>query len=321
MRGRRYFLLASLACGVFYAGKIWSQPKMRRVGILTITDIQPWYQPFYETLKKEGWIEGQNLTYEFRHANGDPTRFAEPLAELVRTKPDVIFAVGPPAVRAAFASIKDIPIVAHDLESDPVVSGYAKSYARPGGNLTGIFLDSPDLAGKWVEILKSIVPRLSRATVLWDSTSGPIPLQSVKSVAPHFGVKLQVLEIHNPEEIDSIPRALRNRPQALIILPSPMMYVESKRLAEMAKKLRLPAASMFRPFAENGGLLAFGPRMPDTAKRCGALVAKILRGEKPGDIPIERPDYFEYVVNDRAAEALGFRLPDSVLLRADEVLR
>lgn len=162
MRNRRYFLQASLACGVFYAGKIWSQPKIRRVGILSVADIQPWYQPFYEVLTKEGWIEGQNLTYEFRHANGDPTRFAEPLAELVRTKPDVIFAVGPPAVRAAFASVKDIPIVAHDLESDPVVSGYAKSYARPGGNLTGIFLDSPDLAGKWVEILKSIVPRLSR---------------------------------------------------------------------------------------------------------------------------------------------------------------
>jgi putative ABC transport system substrate-binding protein len=300
----------------------WAQTKMLRVGILTVDAAKQYpLEPFYRTLRENGWIEGKNVTFEFRDGGGDPRGLAGPAAELVRLKVDVLFPIGPPAVRAAFAATRDIPIVAHDFETDPVTADYAKSYSRPGGNLTGLFLDSPDLAGKWVEFLKAVVPSLSRAVVLFDSTSGPVPLQAVRSVAPLLGVKLQILEIKTPQEIDQAPSAFRGRPQALIVLPSPMMYVESARLAQVAKKARLPATSMFVPFAEAGGMIAYGPEIAATFERCAALVAKILGGAKPGDLPVERPIKFEFVLNLKAARDLRLTVPDSVMLRANKVIR
>ena len=314
-------VLTALVLATCWADLAWAQPKILRVGVLTVAESQEWLEPFNRTLREHGWVEGKNLAFEHRHGSGDPRRLAEPAAELVRLKVDVLFPVGPPSVRAAFAATRDIPIVAHDLETDPVAAGYARSYSRPGGNLTGLFLDSPDLAGKWLELLKTIVPNLSRVVVLWDSTSGPIPLDAVRTVAPSLGVKLQVVEIHTPEEIDKAPAAFRGRPQALIILPSPMMYYESARLAKLAKKLRLPATSMFVPFAQAGGMLAYGPEMIPTVERCAELVAKILAGAKPGDLPIERPTKFEFVFNRKTAKALRLTVPDTVLLRADKLIQ
>jgi len=300
----------------------WTQAKLPRLGILTVDAAKQYpLEPFYRTLRENGWIEGKNVTFEFRDGGGDPRSLAGPAAELVRLKVDVLFPIGPPAVRAAFAATREIPIVAHDFETDPVDAGYAKSYSRPGGNLTGLFLDSPDLAGKWVEFLKAVVPNLSRAVVLFDSTSGPVPLQAVRNAAPSLGVKIQILEIKTPQEIDQAPSAFRGRPQALIILPSPMMYVESARLAQVAKKSRLPATSMFVPFAEAGGMIAFGPELAATLERCAALVAKVLGGAKPGDLPVERPIKFEFVLNLKAARDLRLNVPDTVLLRADKVIR
>ncbi|MGH8615308.1 MAG: ABC transporter substrate-binding protein, partial [Gammaproteobacteria bacterium] len=248
MRRRTFVLLAGAAVplALLWTKPAWSQTKILRVGILTVDAAKQFpLEPFYRTLRESGWVEGKNVAFEYRDAGSDPRGLAGPAAELIRLKVDVLFPIGPPAVRAAFAATRDIPIVAHDFETDPVDAGYAKSYSWPGGNLTGLFLDSPDLAGKWVEFLKAVVPKLSRAVVLFDSNSGPIPLQAVRSVAPSLGVKIQVLEIKTPQEIDQAPSAFRGRPQALIVLPSPMMYVESARLAQVAKKSRLPATSMF----------------------------------------------------------------------------
>ena len=325
MRRRTFLFLAGTAVplALLWTRPAWAQTKIARVGILFVNDArkEPFIETFRGTLRENGWVEGKNVTFEFRDAAGDPRRLAGPAAELVRLKVDVLFPIGPPAVRAAFAATRDIPIVAHDLETDPVTAGYAQSYSRPGGNLTGLFLDSPDLAGKWVEFLKDVVPGLSRAVVLFDSTSGPLPLQSVRSVAPSLGVKLQVLEIKTPQEIDQAPSAFRGRPQAMIVLPSPMMYVESARLAQIAKKARLPATSMFVPFAEAGGMIAFGPELPATFERCAALVAKVLGGAKPGDLPVERPIKFEFVLNLKAARELHLTVPDSVMLRANRVIR
>ncbi len=317
-------LLLSIAwlTTIGWTGESWGQEKIPRVGILTVAEgREAVLEAFYRALGEHGWVEGKNVAFEYRHGGGDPRRMAEPAAELVRLKVDVLVPFGPPSVRAAFTATREIPIVAHDLETDPVAAGYAQTYSRPGGNLTGLFLDSPDLAGKWLELLKSIVPNLSRAVVLWDSTSGPIPLDAVRTVAPSLGVKLQVVEIHTPGEIDKAPSAFRGRPQALIILPSPMMYYQSERLARLARKQRLPATSMFVPFAQAGGMLAYGPEMAATAERCAELVAKILTGAKPGDLPIERPSKFEFVFNLRTADALRLTVPDTVLLRADRIIR
>ena len=200
--------------------------KIARVGILSVYNVRDWLPAmnFYQTLGEHGWVEGKNVVFEYRDAGDDPTRMAEPAAELVRLKVDVLFPIGPPSVRAAFAATQDIPIVAHDLETDPVAAGYAQSYSRPGRNLTGLFLDSPELAGKWLELLKAMVPRLSRVVVLWDATSGPVPLDAVRNAAPALGIKLQVLEIHTPADIDKAPSAFGGRAQAIIALPSPMMY-------------------------------------------------------------------------------------------------
>ena len=316
-------LLVFAAIGLALPSASWAQNKIQRVGVLTFENVQDavWFPSFRQKVADAGWVEGKNLVFEFRNANGDPSRFAAPAAELVRLKVDILCPVGPAAVRAAFAATRDIPIVAHDFETDPVAVGYARTYSRPGGNLTGLFLDSPELAAKWLELLKASVPNLSRAAVLWDVTSGPVHLDAVKKMAVSFSIKLQVLNIHTPADIDKAPAGFRGHPQALIVLPSPMMYFESARLAELTKKQRLPATSMFRKFAEAGGMFAYGPDIPATTDRFAVLLGKVLNGAKPGDIPIERPVKFEFVINRNAAKALGLTIPDILLTRADEVIR
>lgn len=305
-----------------WGGAGLAQTKLPRVGILTVGEgREAVLDAFYRALAERGWTEGRDVNFEFGNGGGDPRRMAEPAAQLVSMKVDVLVPFGPPSVRAAVAANREIPIIAHDLETDPVAAGYARSYSRPGGNLTGLFLDSPDLAGKWLELLKSIIPKLTRVAVLWDATSGPVPLDAVRTVAPSLGIKLQIVEIRTPDEIDSAPSAFRGNPQALIILPSPMMYYQSRRLAELARAQRLPATSMFAPFAQAGGMLAYGPNMPATAERCAELVAKVLAGAKAGDLPIERPTKFDLVLNLKAAKALRLSIPDVVLARADTVIQ
>ncbi len=308
-------------------GESWGQTKLPRVGILTFfastndPTLGLWFDPFRRTLSDQGWIEGKNVSFEYRNTHGDPSRYAEAAAELVGLKVDVILAVSAAAVRAAYAATRTIPIVASDFTTDPVAEGYVESYSRPGGNVTGVFLDAPEFAGKWIELLKAMVPGLSRVCVLWDPSPGPTHLQAVRSVAELLGLKLEVLEVRKPDDMDRAFSALRGRPQALIILPSPMLYVQSARLAKLALKYRLPATSMARAFADTGGVVAYGPEMTSTFERNAVFVAKILAGAKPGDLPVERPSKFELVVNLKTAKALGLTIPHSVLLQADEVIR
>jgi putative ABC transport system substrate-binding protein len=305
----------------------WAQTKVPRVGILTFfavtndSTLELWLEPFRRTLAVEGWSVGKNVSFEYRNANGDPSKFAEAAAELAGLKVDVIFAVSAPAVRAAYAATRTIPIVAQDFTTDPVAKGYAESYSRPGGNVTGVFLDAPEFAGKWFDLLKAMVPGVSRVCVLWDPSPGPTHLQAVRNVARSLGVKLQVLEVRKPDDIGRAFSALRGRPQALIILPSPMLYVQSARLAKLALQHRLPATSMARSFADAGGAVAYGPDLPSTSERAAVFVAKILGGAKPADLPVERPTKFKLVVNLKTAKALGLSIPESLLLRADEVIR
>jgi putative ABC transport system substrate-binding protein len=214
-----------------------------------------------------------------------------------------------------------IPIVGLDFTNDPVAVGYADSYGRPRRNLTGIFLDAPEFAGKWLELLTAIVPRLSRVAVLWDPSPGPTHLQAIQGAARSLSVQLQILEVHKPDDFDKAFSAFRARTQALIILPSPMLWNDSVRLAELAMKHRLPAISMADLFAKAGGVLSYGPDTASAFERGALLVAKILGGAKPAELPVERPTKFQLIVNLKTSKALGLTIPQSILLRADEVIR
>jgi putative ABC transport system substrate-binding protein len=320
-------LAAALLTSPGWNGETWAQAKIPRVGILTFdaVTVDPtvgtWLEPFRRTLADEGWIEGKNVSLEYRSARSDPSRFVEAAAELVRLKVDVIFAHSAAAVRAAYAATHTISIVGNDFVTDPVAEGYAQSYSRPGGNVTGVFLDAPEFAGKWFELLRAMVPGLSRAVVLWDPIAGPTHLRAVQRTARSIGVQLQIVEVHKPDDIDRAFAAFRGRPQALIILPSPMIYGQSERLAKLAMKHRLPATSMAREFADAGGAAAYGPERASTYQRGAVLVSKILGGAKPADLPVERPTKVQLVVNLKSAKALGLTVPDSILYRADEVIR
>jgi putative tryptophan/tyrosine transport system substrate-binding protein len=299
----------------------WAQTKILRAGILTIEDQQPWFEPFERTLAERGWVAGRNVVLEYRSAGGNAGRFAQAAQELVRLKVDVIYAVSAPAVHAARAATRTTPIVGMDYSTDPVAAGYADSYGHPGQNLTGVFLDAPAFTGKWLEILRAMVPGLSRIAVLWDPAPGDVHLRAVQSTAHSFGIQVQVLEVHAPDEIDAAFSTLRARPQALIVLPSPLLYSQSAKLAQLALKHRLAGTAMFRLFCDSGGLVTYGPDLGTSVERCAGLVAKILSGANPGDLPVERPAKFELIVNSKTVKALGLTVPDSVLVRADEVIR
>ena len=320
-------LLISLLTSPGWTGEAWGKTILPRVGILTFaaaTDdatLEAVLQVFRRTLADRGWIEGKNVAFEYRSAHSDPLQFAKAAEELDRLKVDAILAGSAPALRAAFAATRTIPVVAADFTTDPVAEGYVENNARPGGNVTGVFLDAPEFAGKWFELLKAVVPDLSRVSVLWDPGPGATHLQAVRSVTRSLDIKLQILEVHKPDDIDTAFAALRGRPQAVIFLPSPMIYGQSSRLARLALKHRLPAISMAREFADAGGVLAYGPERASSWGRSAVLVAKILDGSNPAELPIERPTKIQLVVNLKTAKTLGITVPQSILLRADEVIR
>jgi len=319
-------LTAALLTTLGWTEGSWGQAKLPRVGILsygiiTDDDVKQGLEPFRRKLADWGWIEGQQVAFEYRRTVGDLSRLAGAAADLTRLKVDVIYADSAPAVRAAHEATSTIPIVAIDFTTDPIAAGYVESYGRPGRNVTGVFLDAPEFSGKWIELLRAIVPDLSRAVVLWDPSPGPAHLQAVKGLARLSGLQLQVIEVRKPEDIAKAFSALRGRPQALIILPSPMMYSQSEQLAKLTLKHRLPATSMARQFADKGGAIAYGPELASLDERSATFVAKILGGAKPGDLPVERPSKFELIVNLKTAKALGLTIPQSILLRADEVIR
>jgi len=311
-------------------GEARAQTKLARVGILTFSSIAEdprretlWMEPLRRNLSENGWVENKNVSFEYRSANSDPSKFAEAAAALVALKVDVILAASAPALRAAYAATRTIPIVAIDLTTDPIVEGYVESYARPGGNVTGIFLDAPEFAGKWFELLNEVVPNLSRVSALWDPAPGPTHMLAVRDVAKSLNIELDIIQVRKPDDLDKAFATMRGRPQAVILLPSPMIYWQNARLAGLALKHRLPATSMAVEFANAGGLLAYGPEL--TAKyhhnAVAVMVAKILSDANPAELPVERPTNIQLIVNLKTAKTLGITVPQSILLRADEVIR
>ncbi len=273
-------------------------------------------------LRSLAYVEGESIKIEPRWAQGRAEALPGLAQELVRLKVHVLVAVSPAAVRAAKGATHDIPIVALDLESDPVASGFVASLARPDGNLTGLFLDLPGLAAKWLQLIREVIPGMRRVDVLWDANTGQSQLSAIKAAAQAMTVGIQVLAFREPNEIDMVFNAkAQERSQAVVLLGSPLINLSAKRIADILAARKLPAISPFRSFPEAGGLMSYGPDLLATYRSFAPIISKILKGSRPGDLPIEQPSRFEMLVNLKAAQALGLIIPQAVLLRADEVIR
>ena len=278
------------------------------------------HQNFIEGLAQRGYGAGR-VTFQDRHANSMSDRLPALVTDIVRSKPALIFARGPAAVAAVARATTTIPVVAVDLESDPVALGFAKTLARPGGNVTGVFLDLPEMSAKQLQLLREIFPGLAKVALLGDFTSNAAQFRATEGAAQSLGVQTQALEGRTPAQLEAgLEAARRNGVGAVIIFSSPVVFANTARLAALARERRLPTVSLFITAAEAGGLLAYGPSLPEAFRRCGFYVAKILDGAKPGDLPIERPERFDLVINMKTAKALGVTMPPSLLARANQLI-
>jgi len=309
------------------------QGKVARIGFLSPaspsdaggnpSDLAVLFEAFREGLRELGYVEGQNLKIESRWAEGHYDRLPGLVADLVRLKVDVIVTYGTPAAQAAKRATGTIPIVMA-LIIDPVASGLVTSLARPGGNLTGQSMMSPDLVGKQFEILKELVPKVSRVAVLHNPANpGNAPqVQHAQDAARTLGVRLQLLGAKGPSEIDSAFAAMTSEQAgAVIVLVDAMLQNNRTRIKDLAARHRLPAVYGLSEYAEVGGLLTYGPNRLDMFRHAVTYVDKILKGAKPADLPVEQPTKFELVINLKTAKALGLTVPQSLLSRADEVIR
>jgi putative ABC transport system substrate-binding protein len=254
-----------------------------------------------------------------RTAEGNTGGLPALASELVRSDVRAILAVSPAAVRAAHGATATIPIVAHDLESDPIANGWAASIARPGGNVTGLFLDLPDLSVKCLQLLQEVVPA-QKIGILWDPAIGSLPLHAVKIAIATVGVSAEIIEMHSLEDLDEIFRELsRNLVGGVLILSSPIVGTNPQRVAGLTLAYKLPAITLFVEFARSGGLLSYGPDNSAMYRQAGVLMRKLVQGESAAEIPIERPARFVLAVNLKSATAIGVGVPTSILVRADEV--
>ena len=258
----------------------------------------------FKGLRDAGYIEGQNIVFETREAGNMLDRIDQFANQLVALNCDLIFAAGPYAIQALTKATKTIPLVAIDLESDPVANRWVASIARPGGNLTGFFLDLPELGGKQIELLKEALPNLTRVAFLWDSTVGLTQFRATEAVARTAGVVPLSLPIQRKEDFkDTFDHAASQQAHAVVVLSSPLIFGQRSHIAELALNTRLATISLFTLFPRSGGLMGYGPNFPDMWKRAATYVDRILKGAKAGELPIERPTKFELVINLKTAKA------------------
>ncbi len=308
-------LAAPLAAEAQQAGKVY------RIGVLALAD-SPGWEAFRQALRQLGYVEGSNTAIEWRWSKGRLERFPDFAAELVSLRVDLIVASTYPGTLAAKNATKTIPIIMVAV-ADPVRMGLIASLARPGGNITGLtLLAGMEIVGKHLELLKEAVPNLSRVAVLWNPANPMhvLRLREVEVAGRSLGVQLQILKAQGPEEFDSVFAAMtRERAGALYVVGDPMFFQHRTRLAELAAKSRLPAVYELKGHAEAGGLMAYASTL-DMYPRAATYVHKILKGAKPGDLPVEQPTRFELIINLKTAKALGLTIPPTVLIRADQVI-
>jgi putative tryptophan/tyrosine transport system substrate-binding protein len=278
---------------------------------------------FRQGLRELGYVEEKNIIIEYRYGEGKIDRLPALAAELVRLKVDIIVTAGPLATRAAKEVTNTIPIVM-TVDIDPAGSGFVASLARPGGNITGLSTLSPEISGKRLELLKEIIPTLSRVAVFGTSTSpgNSQELREVELAAGALGVKLQYLDVLNPKDIETaFQTTVKGQADAVLVLQSPVFSSQRKQFTELATKSRFPAIYNSPEYVEDGGLMSYGVSFTDLFRRAATYVDKILKGARPADLPVEQPTKFEFVINLKAAKQIGLSIPPNVLAQADRVIR
>ena len=323
-------LLTSGLCALLFAFSVSAeaqQPtKIPRIGFLMTTSSSATlarFEAFRRGLRELGYVEGKSIVIEWRSADGNPERGRALAGELLRLKTDVIVTAGATSTRAAKAATTMIPIVMAQ-DPDPISSGFVASLAQPGGNITGLSRLAPEISGKQLELLKEIVPRLSRVSVLGDTTlAGQAQIKKeVQLAGAALKVQLHFLDVRSPNEIETAFRAAgKTSASAVLVLETPLINSQQSQIAVLAVKNRLPATYNTLEYVESGGLMSYGASVIDLYRRAATYVDKILKGAKPSELPIEQPTKFEFVINLKAANQIGLTIPPNVLARADRVIR
>jgi putative ABC transport system substrate-binding protein len=326
MKRRDFITLLGGAAATWTRTAGAQQPeRMRRIGVLmnlALGDPEGEVRSaaFLQALQQLGWSDGRNVRMEYRWAAGDADRFHRYAEELLALAPDVIFAASTPSVQALQRATRTVPIV-FAIVADPVGAGFVDSLARPGGNVTGFTPFEYGMSGKWLELLKEVVPRVMRVAVLRDLTIGLGQLGAIQSVAPSLGIELRPVNVRDADEIErSIAAFAQGSKGALIVTASTSAIIHRELIITLAARNKLPAIYYTRYWVEGGGLMSYGPDFRDQFRRAAGYVDRILKGEKPADLPVQAPTKYELVINLRTAKALGLDVPDSVLARADEVI-
>jgi putative ABC transport system substrate-binding protein len=320
------WLITAGSIGLCSIAEAQQQAKIRRIGFLVASSPSAFAarnQAFRQRVRELGWIEGKNIAIEYRYAEGKPDRLVALAAELVRLDVDVIVTAGPRDTRAAKEATAKIPIVMA-ADSDPIETGFVASLARPSGNITGLSTLSPEMSGKQLELLKEILPRISRVSVLGNSTEPghAAALKEMQVAGGAFAVQLQLLDVSGPGDIETAFSAIKkDRAGALIVLRNPVTATQRKRVVDFALKSRLPSVFVTSEWVEAGGLVFYGPDLADLARRAATYVDKILKGAKPADLPVQQPTKFELVINLKTAKQIGVTIPPNVLARANRVIR
>jgi putative tryptophan/tyrosine transport system substrate-binding protein len=326
---RRQFItfLGGAAAAWAFAADAQQTERVRRIGVLTPfaandAEGQARLTAFAQGLQHSGWIVGQNIRIEYRWGDGRADTMRKYAAELVALAPDVMLASSSAAVAPLLEATRTVPIVFAGI-GDPVAAGYVESQARPGGNATGFTVYEYSIGGKWLELLKEVAPRVTRIAVLRDSTvaAGPGQFGAVQALAPSVGVDLRPIDVRDAGEIERAVTAFAESPNGgLVVFGSPGATIHRDLIIMLAAKHRLPAVYSARYFAIVGGLVSYGPDFLDQHRRAAGYVDRILKGEKPADLPVQAPTRFELVINLKTAKTLGLTVPDKLLAAADEVI-
>jgi putative tryptophan/tyrosine transport system substrate-binding protein len=321
-----HFALGAMLFALCSSTQAQQPAKIPRIGFLSAVSastISARIEAFKQGLREFGYVEGTNIAIEWRYAEGKVDRLSELAAELVRLRVDVIVSGGPTVTRPLKEATSVIPIVMA-LDDDPVGSGFVSSLARPGGNITGLSTLAPEISGKQLELLKEIVPKLTRVAVIGNSTRAGTAqmLKETELAAETLKVQLQYLDVLAPKDIETAFRASsKGRADAVLVLTSPAFLSQRRQTAELAVKSRLPAIYSWPENVEDGGLMTYSVSITDLFRRAATYVDKILKGTKPADLPVEQPKKFEFIVNLKAAKQISLTIPPNVLVRADRVIK
>jgi putative tryptophan/tyrosine transport system substrate-binding protein len=322
MRRREFIMLvggAALGCPVVV--RAHPMPVIGAISPLAPERMRPFLVMFRQGLAEAGYVEGKNVVIEYRFANGKPELFSEAASDLVRRNVNVIFAGSPEAVDATRNATTSVPTVALDLERDPVTLGYVENLAHPGGNVTGMYLDLPDLSGKHLDLLRQIFPGISRIAIFGVPRLNALQFAAAEAAARALAVKAEIIEVRDADDFErALDAAAAKHLEGGVLASSPLVFDLGKQIGEIAIAKRIALISLFDAFPKAGGFMAYGPNLTELFRRCGTYVGKILQGAKPSDLPIQRPEKFDLVINLKTAAALGVTVPPLLVVTADEVI-